>query len=141
MQQIVIASGGFDPIHSGHIFYLNAARRLGDELWVGVNSDEWLVRKKGYAFLPLIERATIVANLGSVNQVVAFDDADGSATSLILSVQQEFPGAKIIFANGGDRTRENSTEQAVPGVEYVYGVGGTDKRNSSSEIVARVQKL
>jgi D-beta-D-heptose 7-phosphate kinase/D-beta-D-heptose 1-phosphate adenosyltransferase len=140
-RRIVIASGGFDPVHSGHVAYLNAARQLGDELWVGVNSDAWLERKKGYAFLPLFERAMIIANLRSVDQVVAFDDSDGSATELILSIQREFPGAELVFANGGDRTAENSTEQAVPGVEYQYGVGGCDKRNSSSEIVARIQQL
>ena len=134
--KIVIVTGGFDPIHSGHISYLNAARELGDWLLVGVNSDAWLERKKGRAFMPVEERLAIVYNLKSVDAVKEFDDSDGSACTLIEWVKSQFPYAtEIIFANGGDRTRENIPEMRVDGVTFAFGVGGEDKANSSSWIL------
>jgi cytidyltransferase-like protein len=134
--KIVIVTGGFDPIHSGHISYLNAARELGDWLLVGVNSDAWLERKKGRAFMPVEERLAIVYNLKSVDAVKEFNDSDGSACTLIEWVKSQFPYAtEIIFANGGDRTRENIPEMRVDGVTFAFGVGGEDKANSSSWIL------
>ena len=134
--KIVIATGGFDPIHSGHIAYLKAAKELGNWLLVGVNSDDWLERKKGRAFMPIEERLSIVYNLKSVDAVKEFDDADGSACSLIEWVKSQFPYAtEIIFANGGDRTQENIPEMSVEGVTFAFGVGGEDKANSSSWIL------
>ena len=139
MLRIVVASGGFDPVHSGHISYLSAARALGDYLFVGVNSDEWLVRKKGYAFLPFEERRTIVGNLKSVDVTLPFDDTDDSARSLLEEIKHQYPQAEIIFANGGDRNNTNCREFNVSGVTFVFGVGGTDKLNSSSLIVDAVR--
>jgi cytidyltransferase-like protein len=134
--KIVIVTGGFDPVHSGHIRYLNAARELGDWLLVGVNSDAWLERKKGRAFMPIEERLAIVYNLKSVDAVKEFDDSDGSACTLIEWVKSQFPyTTEIIFANGGDRTRENIPEMTVEGVTFAFGVGGEDKANSSSWIL------
>ena len=78
MQTIVIATGGFDPVHSGHIAYLQAARALGDQLIVGVNSDAWLTRKKGRAFMPYRERRAVIENLRSVDAVIEYNDDDGS---------------------------------------------------------------
>ena len=75
MKRIVLVTGGFDPLHSGHIDYFNEAKELGDELWVGINSDEWLVRKKGKPFLPIGERAYIIRHLVMVNKVISFDDS------------------------------------------------------------------
>jgi cytidyltransferase-like protein len=135
--RIVIATGGFDPIHSGHINYLNCAKQLGDLLIVGVNSDAWLERKKGKAFLPYEERVAIVSNLKSVDAVVEFDDSDGSATDSIRKVREKYPNANLVFANGGDRTKENIPEMSLvdSNLEFVFAVGGDTKQNSSSWIL------
>lgn len=138
MSRIVLVTGGFDPLHSGHINYFKAARLLGDELWVGLNSDAWLARKKGQHFMPWEERGMIVKNLWMVDRVIRFKDLDDTACDAIhkaLSVGAEH----IVFANGGDRQEDTTPEQAffgnAPNIEFVFGVGGTDKINSSSWIL------
>lgn len=133
--KIVLCTGGYDPLHSGHIAYFNAARELGDKLYVGLNSDAWLQRKKGAPFMPWAERAAIVAALHVVDRVIEFDDADGSSCAAIEAVKQMNPNAEIIFANGGDRTKDNIPEMRVSGVQFEFGVGGEDKKNSSSWIL------
>jgi cytidyltransferase-like protein len=133
--RIVLCTGGFDPIHSGHIAYLNAARALGDKLVVGLNSDGWLERKKGRAFMPGYERATILQNLKMVDAVILFNDDDGSSIEAIKNVKAMFPNDSIVFANGGDRTADNIPEMVVDGVEFLFGVGGNNKANSSSWIL------
>lgn len=133
--KIVLVTGGFDPIHSGHIAYLKAARTLGDMLIVGLNSDEWLQRKKGRAFMPWNERLCVINNLNMVDEVYTFDDEDGSARQFIHQVRAHYPLAHIIFANGGDRTSDNIPEMTETDVEFVFGVGGEDKKNSSSWIL------
>jgi cytidyltransferase-like protein len=139
MKRIVLITGGFDPLHSGHIAYIKAARELGDSLVVGVNSDEWLRRKKGQEFMPWEERATIIAALHDVDRVVNFDDSDNSAKDAIRKVRAIYPTAHIIFANGGDRTKENIPEmdllEEMLHLDFVFGVGGEDKKNSSSWIL------
>ena len=124
--KIVLVTGGFDPIHSGHIAYIKAAKELGDKLIVGINSDEWLRRKKGHEFMPWEERATIVANLYDVDRVINFDDADNSAKDAIRKVRDIHPNAHIIFANGGDRTKENIPEMDLLSemlhLDFVFGV-------------------
>jgi len=133
--KIVVVTGGFDPLHSGHIAYFRSARQLGDKLIVGVNSDEWLVRKKGQPFMPLHERREIVGSLKDVDATMTFDDSDGSAISLLEDLKNSYPYAQIIFANGGDRTARNIPEMSVKDVEFRFGVGGDDKKNSSSWIL------
>jgi cytidyltransferase-like protein len=133
--KIVMATGGFDPMHSGHIAYLKASRALGDMLIVGINSDEWLERKKGRAFMPWNERLCIVNNLAMVDEVYTFDDEDGSARHFIQQVRAHYPDAELIFANGGDRTQDNIPEMRVDGIEFAFGVGGENKANSSSWIL------
>jgi cytidyltransferase-like protein len=139
MKTIVLVTGGFDPLHSGHIAYFNAAKDLGDYLVVGVNSDDWLERKKGRAFMPWKERAAIVEALGCVDQVIEFDDSNDSATEAIKYVLDFWKsGEKIIFANGGDRTEGNILEMlsiSDPRLSFKFGVGGEDKKNSSSWIL------
>jgi len=135
MTTIVVVSGGFDPVHSGHIRLIKAARLLGDHLIVGINSDEWLARKKGRAFMPWTERLCVLNNLKQVDEVYTFDDEDGTAGHLLQQVRAHYPNAKIIFANGGDRTPDNIPEMSVPGIEFAFGVGGADKANSSSWIL------
>jgi D-beta-D-heptose 7-phosphate kinase/D-beta-D-heptose 1-phosphate adenosyltransferase len=133
--KIVIVTGGFDPVHSGHISYLNHAEHLGDWLIVGLNSDAWLERKKGRAFMNWHERMTILDNLHMVDRVISFNDDDGSSIDAIRQVKQMFPNDQIIFANGGDRTSDNIPEMVFDDVEFVFGVGGDDKKNSSSWIL------
>jgi cytidyltransferase-like protein len=139
MKRIVLITGGFDPLHSGHIAYIKAARELGDSLIVGVNSDEWLRRKKGQEFMPWEERATIIAALHDVDRVINFDDSDNSAKDAIKKVRAIHPAAQIIFANGGDRTKENIPEmdllEEMLHLDFVFGIGGEDKKNSSSWIL------
>ena len=139
MKTIVLVTGGFDPLHSGHIAYFKAAKKLGDELHVGLNSDEWLTRKKGRPFMSFKERASIIEELSIVDRVVAFDDSDDSACGAIYKTMATHSTVKIIFANGGDRTNtttpEFKTYGDMPNVEFVFGVGGEDKKNSSSWIL------
>jgi cytidyltransferase-like protein len=137
--KVVVATGGFDPIHSGHIAYLEAAAKLGDILIVGVNSDAWLTRKKGYPFMPVGERVAIVKALKCVDHTVLFNDNDGSAIEAINNARLLYPDCQIIFSNGGDRTIHNIPEQTAfkddPTVEFAFGVGGDFKMNSSSWIL------
>ncbi len=135
--KIVLVTGGFDPVHSGHIAYFKAAKTLGDMLIVGLNSDEWLERKKGRAFMPWNERLCIINNLSMIDEVYTFDDEDGSAKAFIKQVRAHYPTDELIFANGGDRTKDNIPEMDVvdPNLRFEFGVGGEDKKNSSSWIL------
>jgi len=134
----VLVTGGFDPLHSGHIQYFKAAKSLGDKLVVGVNSDDWLIRKKGRAFMPFVERASIIRELNMVDRIIAFDDSDDTACQGIFLTMCTTSG-KIIFANGGDRTDTTTPEYKMygdhPTVEFAFGVGGKSKINSSSWIL------
>lgn len=134
---VVIVTGGFDPLHSGHLSYINAARALGDILVVGINSDEWLIRKKDRPFMSHQERSAIMAALLGVDYVWTFDDADGSGKDAIRIARNMFPDSKLIFANGGDRTIENIPEMDIDddNIEFAFGVGGSNKANSSSQLL------
>ena len=134
---IVVITGGFDPLHSGHLDYIESARKLGDILVVGVNSDEWLTRKKGRPFMPLQERIKLINALKNVDKVITFDDSDNSAKNAIVKTRLHWPDDNIIFANGGDRTETNIPEMDLVDdkLSFVFGVGGTDKANSSSWIL------
>ena len=126
-------------MHSGHIEYFKAARRLGDRLVVGLNSDEWLTKKKGRPFLSWTERANIIKELRVVDEVIAFDDTDNSANAAIYKCITRWPDCKLVFANGGDRTNTSTPEYLTygqtPWVRFEFGVGGTNKMNSSSWIL------
>lgn len=139
MKTIVVVSGGFDPIHRGHIALFNAAKTLGDMLIVALNSDQWLTKKKGRPFMPWRERAAVVGALRAVDAVVAFDDSDerGTANDALRKIRSDYPDAHIIFANGGDRTKQNVPEMEIldDHLTFVFGVGGDDKQNSSSRLL------
>jgi cytidyltransferase-like protein len=135
LNKVVLVTGGFDPLHSGHIEYFKAAKQLGNILVVGVNSDAWLERKKGRAFMPSNERVTIIQNLKVVDHCILFNDDDGSAVEAINNVKMLYPNSQLIFANGGDRTKDNIPEMKCKDVEFAFGVGGDNKLNSSSWIL------
>lgn len=131
---VVVITGGFDPLHSGHLNYIKAACMLGDILVVGVNSDEWLVCKKGRSFMPFEDRIDVISTLRGVDHAIPFNDRDGSAKDAIAWARRVYPNSRIIFANGGDRNLNNIPEMDVvdDNIEFVFGVGGEDKVNSSS---------
>ena len=136
--KIIVVSGGFDPIHSGHIEYMRSASQLGDMLIVALNSDKWLINKKEEFFMPFLERKTIIENLSFVHSVIDFEDDDhGSCINGLLKIQKKYPKDEIIFCNGGDRTKENIPEMNVEGIKFEFGVGGENKKNSSSWILKK----
>jgi cytidyltransferase-like protein len=138
--KIIIVSGGFDPLHSGHIAYFKSAKELGDKLIVALNSDEWLINKKGKFFMPFNERKSIVENISCVDSLIDFEDDElGSATNALIKIKKMHPNDQIIFANGGDRNKENIPEMSVDGIDFRFSVGGDNKMNSSSWILKNWQ--
>jgi cytidyltransferase-like protein len=129
----VMVSGGFDPVHAGHIRMIRAAAEYGDVIVIA-NSDDWLYRKKGFVFMEYARRVEI---LNAVKGVVLVDSVDDSDDTVCDAIRRHEP---TYFANGGDRGRENTPEQAVCqelGVELLWGVGGTEKLQSSSDLVKK----
>lgn len=138
--KIAVASGGFDPLHSGHINYLQSASAFGDKLVVLVNSDDWLTRKKGRPFLPFEERSLIVERMDCVDNVYSVNDKDGSVTQGLIDVRKAFGSEnEYVFCNGGDRGKDNIPEMDVEGYEFEFAVGGDNKANSSSWILKEWQ--
>ncbi len=133
----ILVTGGFDPLHSGHISYLKEAHKLNNNVIVGLNSDEWLARKKGKSFMPYHERESILKELKCVNKVISFDDNNDTACDAIARCLEDY--YVIIFANGGDRHNENTAEYNLyrnnNRVIFRWGIGGTGKTNSSSWIL------
>jgi cytidyltransferase-like protein len=137
MDRIVIVSGGFDPIHSGHIAMFEAAKALGDVLVVALNSDAWLTRKKGRPFMSWEERAGIINAMSVVDHVIDFNDNDDTACDAIKKVMNRWQLSEVVFANGGDRGRNNIPEMSLshPRLSFEFSIGGDDKKNSSSWIL------
>ena len=128
-KKVSLVTGGFDPIHSGHIAYFKRAKDLSDYLVVGLNGDPWLTRKKGQYFQCWTERADIISNLSMVDAVISWDDSDDSAKGAIAKCLEI--SERVIFCNGGDRTKTNIPELKGygddPRVEFKYGIGGEAK--------------
>lgn len=137
--KIVLATGGFDPLHSGHINYFLEASKLGDKLVVGLNSDAWLTRKKGRAFMPIDERTAVISNLRVVDETMPFNDDTNNSVNCIYELLEKYPNDEIIFVNGGDRNNSNVPEQLEfannKRVSFIFGVGGEHKQNSSRWIL------
>lgn len=134
LKKIVVAvSGGYDPLHRGHIQLFEEAKKLGDELVVILNNDNWLKKKKGFVFMSQNERKDIINSLKWVDKVVL---TGHSSNSKDMSVNAELKKIKPdIFANGGDRTRKNIPEVAVCNeinCKMVFNVGKDGKIQSSS---------
>ena len=139
MPDIVLVSGGFDPIHSGHIKLISEASLHG-KVVVLLNSDSWLRNKKGKAFLPINERKIIMESIKNVIDVLEFDDNDKSCIDGIKKAIVKYKNHKIKFANGGDRDSKNTLELKFckdNKIETLWGVGGNDKSNSSSWILKK----
>ena len=139
MPDIILVSGGFDPVHSGHIKLINDANKYGDVV-VLLNSDAWLRNKKGKEFLSFDERKIIMQNIKGVLDVLDFDDSDQSCVDGILKAKNLFQNKIIKFANGGDRNDETTPETAFcnqNNIEALWGIGGNDKSNSSSWILKK----
>ena len=141
MEKIVVVSGGFDPLHSGHLNLFREAKSLGDKLVVILNSDEWLEKKKGRAFMPFEERAMIIQHLDLVDNVFGGGDADGSVCQTLEHIKKAYPSDtfELIFANGGDRGKDNIPEMSVSDYRFEFGIGGNNKANSSSWILKEWQ--
>ena len=136
-KKLSLVTGGFDPIHSGHISYFTRAKDFSDYLVVGINTEEWLTNKKGQYFQSWVERAEIIRHLNMVDAVISYDDSDGSSCEGIAKCLDI--AETVIFCNGGDRGKDNIPELAKygdnPRVKFEFGIGGNDKMNSSSWIL------
>ena len=144
MRELVLVSGGFDPIHSGHIYLIQDASKYGDVI-VLLNSDKWLREKKGREFLSFVERETIMKSLKNVIDVLSFDDSDKTCVDGIRKAINKYPNHKIMFANGGDRNDKTSPGSEKKfcdknNITTLWGVGGKYKSNSSSKILKRWQE-
>ena len=138
---IAIVSGGFDPIHPGHIMMMEECKKFSDYLLVGLNSDIWLARKKGNFFMNMKHRSYVVSRLKVVDEIMEFNDDDNSASDLLKNVVEKYPDSKVIFANGGDRSdpskvRELEIAEKLK-IELKFGVGGNHKESSSSDLLGR----
>ena len=137
-EKVSLVTGGFDPIHSGHISYFSRAKDFSDFLVVGLNTEEWLTKKKGQYFQSWKERAEIISHLTMVDAVITVpDDEEGSACGAIAKCLEI--ADTVIFCNGGDRGKSNTPEIIKYGnnsrVQFEFGIGGDDKKNSSSWIL------
>ena len=132
-KKAVLVTGGFDPLHKGHIEYFMEAKKLGDNLIVGLNSDHWLTRKKGKPFMSLENRSSIIQNLSMVNEVIMYNDEDDTSCHAIEQVLHSYDN--VIFANGGDRIESNIPEydkyKNDKRVKFVCNVGGNKTESSS----------
>ena len=137
MSNIVLVSGGFDPIHSGHIYLIENAAKYGDVV-VLLNSDKWLRMKKGREFLPFSEGKIIMNSLKNVINVIDFNDNNKTVIDGIKKAMDAYPGSKFFFANGGDRDNKNTPETDfcnANNIKTLWGIGGKNKSNSSSWIL------
>ena len=133
---LIAVSGGFDPVHIGHIRMIQDASRHGDVMVI-INSDDWLTRKKGYVFMPWDERAEIMGNIKGVALVTSVDDSDGTVCEALKRHKPD------VFANGGDRKSENTPEMTICeklGIQMIWSVGGNDKPQSSSWLVNKIKE-
>jgi len=130
-KKIVCVSGGFDPVHIGHLRMIQAAAQYGNVVAI-VNSDDWLMRKKGYIFMPFEERCEILKGFNCVDNTTSVEDTDGTVCEALARIKPDY------FANGGDRKTDNTPEMAVceqNSIELLWNMGG-GKIQSSSDLVS-----
>jgi len=146
--KVILISGGFDPVHRGHIECIQNAKKLADEVWIGLNNDSWLRRKKGKSFMKEDERAFIMSNLKDVDWVYVMNPKihnDDTAIDFIeagrrkwMKERGEWKKGIMAFGNGGDRTETTTPENDVCntfGIDSVWGLG--DKVQSSSWLLEK----
>jgi cytidyltransferase-like protein len=134
--KFVFTSGGFDPLHPSHLDLLRDSLAHGDRLAVCVNGDGFLLRKKGYVFMPLADRLKVLAHVAGVDYVTWWDDGTQHVDGLIRLLRPD------VFTRGGDRQPGNMAQCEIDACQQVgcavaYGVGGYEKGHSSSDLVAR----
>ena len=139
---ISIVSGGFDPIHPGHIMMMKDCLKFSNYLIVGVNSNKWLINKKGNYFMDIQHRIYVVSSLNVVNETMEFEDDDkGSANNLLIKIRNKYSNDKIIFANGGDRSDSSKILEFETAkqfnIDLKFGIGGSHKESSSSDLLKR----
>ena len=150
--KVILISGGFDPVHKGHIECINNAKELADAVWIGLNNDAWLSRKKGRSFMNEKERAFIMSNLKNVDWVYIMnpkDHLDNTAIDFINTAKRKYikengdlPKGVMAFGNGGDRTETTTPENSVCeslGIDSVWGLG--EKVQSSSWLLEKYLNL
>ena len=132
----VVVSGGFDPVHAGHLELLEEARKLGSQLTVILNSDKFLKEKKGYIFMPFAERKTILLGFSCVDKVIKCIDKDQTVCQTLKKLKER--NEIDIFANGGDRESVNDIPEyricKENGIQMIFDVGG-GKIQSSSNLI------
>jgi len=134
MKKVIMVSGGFDPPHIGHTRMFTEAAEWG-EVVVALNSDEWLMRKKGYVFMTWEERAELIQQFESVSRVVSFEDRDNTACDALQTIKPD------AFANGGDRKKDNTPEMKIcdsMNIQMLWSIGGKEKPQSSSWLVEKL---
>lgn len=133
--KVVCISGGMDCLHVGHLDYLKGAAKYGKVIVI-LNSDEWLMKKKGYIFMPWAERAEIISNLVGVYGVASVKDDDGTVCEALKRIKPHY------FGNGGDRNESNTPELDLCnklGIVPLFNLGG-EKRQSSSRLMEMAMK-
>ena len=145
-----MVSGGFDPVHIGHVRLFNEAKKLGDELVVVINNDHWLRSKKGYTFMPDHERKEIIEAIKAVDRVILSSHKKNTKD---MSISKDLRALRPhIFANGGDRDEKNAQNPESSlykdikmcrrlGVEMIFNVGHGGKVRSSSDLVQQARKV
>ena len=146
--KVILISGGFDPVHKGHIECIQNAKKLADEVWIGLNNDDWLRRKKGKSFMKEDERKFIMENLKDVDYTYVMNPlihGDDTAIDFIDHARRKYinengdlPKGVMAFGNGGDRTESTTPENDVCnsyGIDSVWGLG--KKIQSSSWLLEK----
>ncbi len=141
--KVILLSGGFDPVHKGHVECIENALKLADEVWIGINNDYWLKRKKGKSFMDQTQRAYIMNAFKGVEWVYIMNPenpSDDTAIDFINAARKRYlnlygslPRGVMAFGNGGDRVETTTPENAtcdVMGIDSVWNLG--EKIESSS---------